>query len=316
MCLRCQYRLLYRNRLRKRRRTLPSPPPFSRSFAFFNCLREVQTDSKDKVRYTGGLSVPTNPWKLMQPHSKDSLEVVALGEKSTILQMGSFEARHTDITSDKLEETDGHHYIMSPSEMLTRVDEENGLVNPRRVDANMEQIKSSWFSKLQYRSGIPTVSEYNQIVKVLREGFTRSQLLHYFESQTTNTLIPPSLTELSTPFSTDLYTRSSWRLNSTAFPSKASSELVALRERLKDETITQPNKIKEVRGRRKHAMNLGTKSGLINRILLERWNLRTDEEREKTGELDIWMHQEHLDLILNHSMRSSCSSLPATSNLK
>lgn len=248
-------------------------------------------------------------------HSKYSLEVGALGNPSKIIRMGELQPKMTVTTSDKLEATNDGHHIMGPLKILAAMDEERGLINARRIALNIERIKSSWFARLQHRSRVPTVSEYNDIAKALWEGFTRNQLRQYLEDQDTYVSIPPSSTELFTPYSTDLYTRSSWRPQSTAFPGNASSDLVAQRERLKNKNTTQPKKIKELQGAQEHFGNSGSKSLLIDRILREQWNLRTDQEREKAGEVDILMHQEHLSLILNHSMRTNCLGLRNISNL-
>ena len=248
-------------------------------------------------------------------HSKDSLEVGALGNPSKIIRMGEFQPKMTVTTSDKLEAINDGHHIMGPLKILAAMDEERGLINARRIVVNIERIKSSWFARLQHRSGVPTVSEYNDIAKALWEGFTRNQLRQYLEDQDTYVSTPPSSTELFTPYSTDLYTRSSWRPKSTAFPGNASSELVAQRERLKAENTTQPKKTKELQGAQEHFGNSETKRSLIDRILRDQWNLRTDQEREKAGEVDILMHQEHLSLILNHSMPTNCLGLRSISNL-
>lgn len=317
ICLRCHYRLFSCRKLRKKRQISATSTLFSNPFAVFAYLRREQPETEESSLYPEDLldssdykpSLPRRAWKPVRLHSRHPIEVEALGETSEIFRMRQPWKAPTDRLNDKLEQTDEDPYVMSPSRMLATMDGERGLVNEQRISTNIEDIKSSWFSNLQIRSGVPTVSQYNDLVKSLQEGFTKDQLVHYFTVQSRDKPTQPSLMDLSRPFSTNLYTRSSWKIGSTQFPTNASSQLVALRDgqqqnfNAKQEKHTEPSK------------SFGVKRAIILKILGDLWKIQRCEELEMMGEMDIWMQKIHLRLILNHSTHQF-SNLPIASNFQ
>lgn len=314
ICLRCQYRLFARKSLRKRRQSSSSFTQSTRSFAYFTCLRQEQLESGSRPQYVQD-PPEFKPWRHLKLHTKESLDVKSLGKPIEIIKMRDYPLRPFNTICNKLEKSDKASRTMSSSEMVALMDEESGLVNARRVAVNMAQIKSRWLSKLQDGSGVARVSEYNAIAESLMDGFTQNQLSHYYVTESSDVLLPSNAAEISSPSSTDLFTRSSWRLGSTDFPGNASSELQAVRAHLNQGSDNPFRSIDVIQKVQETSSSKSTKRILVDKILREKWNIQTDIEREMAGEVDIWVHREHLELILNHRMQSICQVLSTVANL-
>lgn len=174
------------------------------------------------------------------------------------------------------------------SQIIDAIDAERGPTNGDQVAKNLANIRDTWFKS---KFGSPTTAEYNALAKSLYDGFTVKQLLRYFGDVRNSSPLARHM-ELLNPHSTNLYTRSSWTAGSTPFPGDASARLTIL----KQEVSIQPQDVEKLSARKS-----SDKHALVDKILQERWHIRTQQEMSSPGELDIWMSQEHLDIMLNHS---------------
>lgn len=254
-------------------------------------------------------------WKQTGLLSQSSEKIEALGRSSEILLLrnADLQKRAQKSNTSQSEESGEVGVKLGYSEMLEAIDAERGVVSPARVAKNIESIKTSWLSRLHNRAGVPSLSEYERIARDLNEGFTFHQLQRYFELPRIG--IPASALELAGPYSTDLYTRSSWRPEFTPFPGNVSSQLLSLRGIIKDGDDTKPRGPNINLVKRNDSSKSGAKSLIIDKILRDRWKFKTNKEKETKGELDIWIHQDNLNLILNHSKVMWVSFLFPITNL-
>ena len=178
---------------------------------------------------------------------------------------------------------------MDASQIIDKIDGETGLVGSERVAENLENIR---LICTQDRSKAPTVSEFEELAKSLYDGFTRRQLLHYFLSLHHQDI----QLELLGAYGTDLYKRSQWTPGSTHFPGDALKRLNDLKAEI--QAIKGSNKV--LKPFLKYRMISKNKHAIVDRILRQRWHLRTQEDLKVSGELDIWLSRDHLKVLLIH----------------
>lgn len=190
---------------------------------------------------------------------------------------------------------------MSASELLEEIHAETGIISAQRVAENLEHVRSSWVSRLQ-RRGRPTGAEFRELAQRVRDGFTARQLAEYYGQGEVDVTTNPD--DLYALYSNDLYTRSAWSSGITNFANaklgsiknSAKQQENAAGSRDASEMLQQSNDPKRV--------SLDSKAVLTGKILRGRWRIRTVEDEEAVGEVDIWPHHQHLRVLLIHSKHS------------
>lgn len=244
-------------------------------------------------------------WNRDELYSTDRLEVDAMGKPTDIIMLRDSEDEKIALCTNKAEDaTENHRLNPSLSQIMKTINEERGAITATSVSENIENSKKLWLSQLQNRHGVPTKAEYLQMVNALYDGFTLQQLGGYYKAQTANS--PGTAFELSRPYSTDLYTRSSWVPGCSAFPGKAVDRLLSLGIKLPaDPKKTIKGNESTATGMEVSRRALGTKLSAAERIVREGWNMRVLEENEDMGELDVSITPTHLAILLSHSKDGS-----------
>lgn len=319
VCLRCQNRIASRRQFRRR----PMSCAVSlRSMTSTRYLSQEQTQHEYPASNSDTPTIFSQfVYQNRLPYSKhtgllsqSSEKIEVLGRSAEILLLpntGRLKTVKKSNTSQS-EESSEVGVKLGYSEMLEAMNEERGVVSPARVAKNIESIKTSWLSRLHNRAGVPSLSEYERIARDLSEGFTFLQLQRYLKLPSIG--IPASAMELAEPYSTDLYTRSSWRPEFTPFPGNVSSQLLSLRGIINDGDDTKPRG-PNINIVKRNESGRSAKSFIIDKILRDRWKFKTNKEKEIKGELDIWIQQDSLNLILNHSKVIRVSLLVPITNV-
>lgn len=204
-----------------------------------------------------------------------------------------------DKSFEKKEVVEGS-VAMDASQILDKIDGEDGMVGFERVVENLENIKLTW---KQDRFKAPTVSEFEDLSKILYDGFTKRQLLHYSVLQSSRH--PDSQLDLHSACSTDLYKRSHWSPGCTPFPGNAPKRL----DDLNAEIEAKQESRKVPKPSVKHRLDSTNKHNIVGQILRQRWHLRTQEYLKSSGELDVWISRDRLKLLLNHRKDLTISQL-------
>ncbi|KAL9581340.1 MAG: hypothetical protein Q9212_003961 [Teloschistes hypoglaucus] len=163
---------------------------------------------------------------------------------------------------------------LTSSDILDRVHAERGLVSEARAIHNIDALKQEWQLRLKDQQLGPTQSECDHLHKRLTEGFTMKQLWGYMNQPITPN--PQASTDLSRPFQSALYSRSEWKADLTTFSGNGT-------QRLHDVSA-----------------NSRTLQGYGNKIIRQTWGIRSREELQGIGEVDVRMHEAYLDLISSH----------------
>ena len=226
------------------------------------------------------------------------LEVETLGQPAEILMLRDWhiKKRGDQSMSAAEEPPDNESEVektLSPAELLDTVAAERGVTDSEAVSQNIQDFKDSWSSRLEGSQSLPTDAQYNKLAKALNDGFTLFQLQTYLES--TKPFHRPQDESLQAENSAAPCTLSAWVPGSTSFPEGALSRLnSATATTTRYEAGLVPGAVREY-------LQLTPKQAVVGTILRRGWNLRTKEELQSMGELDMRFQPEHLDLLLNHS---------------
>ena len=296
ICLRCQYRLATRRTLRRKPLYVTRDILRPRFIASDGSLAQEQGGQDDTVvhdsvgtlqeSFTGPHRANRTVWRHANLHIKDPLGVDALGQPAEILKLRNElrRARKKEKNVNFGKEYNAPGKLASSDELLALIDAERGIVGKERVRGNIDSVKDAWVSGLRDRFSSPSLEEVEDLARNLRDGFTTGQLLDYFhEGKPSGTL------EIDYDFSSELYKWSAWTPGSTAFPGNASSRLRSLK-------ATPPGEVS--------ANRIGlrvNKQTVIEKILRQLWHIETEQDQTSLGELDVWIHAEHMELVLNHS---------------
>lgn len=189
---------------------------------------------------------------------------------------------------------------VNASELLAQIEAEGGVVGTQRVAEHLEEIRSSWASKLP-RNRKPTAAEFRALEKIIDEGFTRLQLAGYYGQDEEAAVA----SDLSSSYSSNLYTRSEWCPAITDFPGHAAQRLNQIqRIARQSEDATSGagdvvNPLEELKVAKYFSRE--PKSTFINKILRRRWQIQTVDDEERLGHIDIWPRRAYFRLLLNHS---------------
>ena len=292
VCLRCQYRIATRTRASQ------SHSPRTRSGAPARDLSSVGTLRQEQgVQANKKVDVPIRYTDLLPgDFVKRPLYVDALGKPAQALIVGDFLKReprtvHREYVGDP--GAQGLASELDASKVLESIAAERGLVNAGHVHRNIEGLRKDWLSCLDDKSGRPTALEVEGLAGTLMDGFTEKQLHTYYEQTSSQPLTFRS--ELDHAIATDDYRRSAWRPRVSPFPpSESDLEPVVRQQILRDSGETfQTSDL--------HRFT-SDKRNLVERIVRERWRVRSKEDEETiVGELDMYLQPEYLDLLRNHS---------------
>lgn len=305
ICFRCQYRIAFRQ-LRSGRRSRLMNTAVRRHISTDRRLAQESQSvaSAHAEQDPSPLVHQINAAKLRRLHWNpddiyQTLDVDAMGEPGEILMLRQRQPQARDLCADKVEDAiEDSHSNISPIEMLETLQGDCGLLDAKVVFENIQQLKETWLSQLQDRSGLPTRAEYLQMVNQLQEGFTSKQLWGYYEAHLRSS---ENSLDLSCPHSTQFYTRSSWKPGCSPFPGDAADQLLWLRSK----QTRNRKKVKNDNKLGRHDLMVRRAGSIDNnvaeKIIREAWNLRLLEEREDHGELDLWIEPTRLAILLSDS---------------
>lgn len=305
ICLRCQYRLTFRQGYRPGRRRPTGHPHQLRRFTSGPNLRQEQsfthhavTDNANLERapiryYTEELHPNQNYRHGNEPSTKDSLGLNVLGEPAEVLilrdkhnqfRVGSNMARVRVSGPDK----NPAQEPISSSGMLEEMDAERGIVDIDDVCNNIESVRTSWAARTK---GDITGVAYKDLVSRLQEGFTKQQLRAYLDRARRNPAA--DVFDLNVEYSNNLYARSSWQPVGHTSIRKSKAPKIAYN------TPEEDFNENDVPGaERRQGLS---KDDLVERILRQCWKVTPKFQESRLGELDLRLQKLHLSLILNHS---------------
>lgn len=227
------------------------------------------------------------------------LDALALGQQAEILILRDWHVKKWAYEQPTQEEEGllkkpEVEKSLSPSEILDTIAAERGIIDSDGICQNIQNLKETWLSKLGGPHALPTDAQYNELAKALHDGFTVAQLEAYIAS--IKLFDRPQPGSFQQRYSSGDCLLFPWTPGSTHFPAGALSRL----------NSTYPIAVKYqaglVPGAAKEDLTLTRKQVVVGTILRRAWSLRTKEELQSTGELDMQIQPLHLDLLLNHSM--------------
>ena len=304
ICLRCQYRIAARRRLGRGQTSRTRKVVRPRFFASGQPVLQEQVEQRSAAAETPG-NVSESGKSKRYPftsagirskhpvlHTKSSLGIDALGEPAEILLLRNELSQSLKRKEDQIfgEVNTKVNSLLSSDDMLASIEAERGIVGADRVRANIESLKDVWTSNLRDRFGPPALDEVENLAQHLQNGFTAKQLLNYFEEAGLSAASDPL--EINQDFSSELYKRSAWIPGVTSFPEVAITRLQSL-DLLKHNTGSRELMVKT----KKNPL----KKVLADKIIRQLWHIQTEHQKETSGEVEVWIQSEYLDLLLNHS---------------
>ena len=295
ICLRCQYRLSFRQEARPGPRRPPGYPQQLRHFNARASLQQQPSSTHDvylgraPVRYSNEELYPG----VGQP-TKDSLGFNVLGEPAEVLILRDKTKRFQLDSSLAKVRASGPDKNPAPGsisfpEMIEKMDAERaerGIIDTDQACKNIENVRASWAAETNCSI---TGDTYNTLVARLHVGFTRLQLAAYLDRAGVDRAGEDKVASI---FNLDLglysstYARSSWQpLEVTALQKSGAPRL----GKNKKEVLVKQS-----------GQGL-TKDALVKKIITQCWNIKTSLQDSSLGELYIRLRKLHLDLILNHS---------------
>lgn len=303
ICAKCRYRFAMQEHLLRR-----SSPALnarqSRNASQTPGLFQRQAQKRQLDSHTKKLDYAVSPSEYKQGfryrqrrinlYTKDSLGMDSLGRPAEALILRSHNKEKFPGSVNGIPKLDNFEEVQkSASEMLQEIDAERGIVGTQRVAENLEDVRSTWVSKLQ-RKDKPTEAELKTLAKTLEDGFTHKQLGDYYGPEDLE--LTDDADDLNASFSTNLYTRTPWIHGTTPFPRHPFHRFTAIKEAFKARgakaELADP---KPVYPKTVH------KSTIIDKILRQRWRISTEDDETAVGEIDVWPHREHFRVLQNHS---------------
>ena len=241
---------------------------------------------------------------------KDSLGVDSLGRPAEALIIRDKPDRPPTMTllSRDMEESPSEENIqLSASDIFEKISAEKGTPGAERVAKNLEDIRRAWTSSLRDKE-FPTLDEYKALVKQLYTGFMLRQLEQFYGPELSSPTSNPD--DLSAYYTCNLYSRSSWIAGNTFDPRYLDGSPVLIDEKgwkhhndRFDETGKIEKKFSDDQLQAKRSKT-SRKMVMIEKILRNQWHIRTQEEAEAVGELEIWPSRERIQVLVNHSEQS------------
>lgn len=247
-------------------------------------------------------------YKRANLYSRDSLGITTLGRPAEVLRvqdapLRSFERKWWIFQNKGGESLDPTEPLTS-LDILEKVNSERGLVSAARAQKNVEALKQDWLAGRKDPDSPPLESECDELRRTVHDGFTTKQLLGYYNEILVT--VSTDLTHLSTPFRSSLLTRSEWRAGTTSFPGDTVQGVhphhTVFRSQGSTPRTLSTEHMLSHEGR--HSKD-SFKYILVNKILRQCWNIRSREELESLGEVNLWMAEAHFELVTTHGMTSS-----------
>ncbi|KAL8933900.1 MAG: hypothetical protein Q9211_005516 [Gyalolechia sp. 1 TL-2023] len=240
-------------------------------------------------------------------YSRRALGVDTLGKPAEVLRLPDVAPRASEYSwwdirreGDEGDESPTPTEPLTSSDILQRVTSERGLVSASRVKENIERLKREWLSTLTQPDLPPSESDCYELGRKVHDGFTVKQLLDYINEA--GTTLSTSLTDLNNPFRSALLIRSERRAGVTPFPGNTVKRLQALSAESRNrpgqrssKTCTRNSLVYE-----RQDPNVPIKYLLVDKILRQYWNIRSKEELESAGEVDVHIPGAYLELINSH----------------
>ena len=309
ICLRCQYRIaVHRQPKPGRQNRLPSTTP-TRHMALDQRLLQNESQSRafEQPREEfhppaqGSNDVKLHPkvWKRGKnedTYSTAHLEMDALGEPAKIIMLPKVQ-RARIFQAENAENTlENENINISPAEILENIQEKSALVDFGEASIHIEKLRASRLSRSQNGHSTLPKDRYLQLLDSLQDGFTRAQLMSYYEAEMAK--LQESVFELAHPHSAALYVRASWVPGCFPFPGKAAEYL----HRLKNQRLAKTSDVDEKesipKADTKFKPVVLTKPRIAKRIIQVLWNVQVPEE---VGQLDMWIEPLHLGILLSDS---------------
>lgn len=323
ICFRCQYRIAIRRRLKSGRRNRLLGTTHTRHIASDHCLLQNENLSVKLEQAQEEFFLPAQESSDGKPHPKiwgygksediystADLEMDALGEPAKIIMLGKTQNNSIFRAENAEDAIENHHVNISPTQILKNIQEEPALVGFEEASIHIENLRTSWLSQLQAQNSTLPKAKYLQLLNSLQEGFTLGQLVGYYEAKIAK--LQESVFELARPYSSDLYSRSSWVPGCSPFPGKAADQLRYLKNRRLEsnkENVDEKESIPQGLGAFKQALR--TKNSVAEAIIQVLWSVKVPEE---VGELDMWIDSIYFGILLSDSKQESLVHQDVLSN--
>ncbi|KAL9596621.1 MAG: hypothetical protein Q9179_004560 [Wetmoreana sp. 5 TL-2023] len=233
-------------------------------------------------------------------YSRDALGITTLGRPAEVLRIRDRPPRSAERKWWLFQTRDGRQPSspepLTSSDILERVNSERGLVSAARANENIEALREEWLSGLKEKDQLPTEAECYDLGKRLHDGFTTKQLLGYLNRETVSS--PPDLMDLNKPFRSPSITRSDWRVGTTFFPGDTGQRLQSAvpksgytaKTSHSEYTLSQESRYSKV----------PVKYTVVNKIMRQCWHIKSREELQSVGEVDIQIPEANSELIASH----------------
>ena len=328
ICARCQFRLLFRH-LRPCPRKITSTPPRA---------HHASTEQGRFPRSRPAEVITFNPndssfqrrqedylWARKDLLAKDASAVSTLGEPAHIWvykePVEQLRRRVQRLAVSKEDTNTSTLEALGSNDLVKQLAEEQGSDADEEAFRNIEALRSSWCAKSEDQNARLSQRNFNELSRILRDGFRTKQLLGYYSRNSSQRT--PERPDLSVPYYSELYSRTSWRSGATPIPTGFGS-LPAERQQLLTELGGDGGKPQKFQKRRQGASlkttdhpsyqprglistksnwKTGRKRLLASRIIRDLWHIIAPDEKGSIGQLNAKLRREHLDLLLNHRKR-------------
>lgn len=282
VCLRCQYRTLLQRHIK--RTAVSRVAQGSRALTSMSqttARSERTTPREDNAGREKWRRVPNS----VPIQSQEAFGMSSHSKRGEILQLRQ-NIKRKFASHFPLGEEVGHSDPVSldPGKIVEAIETRGKGVDSKEIIETLGSIRLAWSQNI---SGHPTADEIDALARRLYDGFTTKQLQSYYADK--ESFVPLSTQmELLESSWTLLYKRSSWGIGTTPFPNHGKPPSQSKRLQRKARTIP-------VRDKR----------AIAQKIVQERWHLKSQEEMCLVGEVDILLPEAVLTLLVEHSEQTS-----------
>lgn len=176
---------------------------------------------------------------------------------------------------------------LSSADLVDAVTKERGIISEEQASRNIDQLRISVLSGNRIQRESIGQSKYDELASKLRDGFTAKQLQAYVDRTTREAKVDS--TNLRQDYASRLCSRSSWREGVTPMSSHRAPEVLGHGSPTESTSHGLPILKKG-----------SSKNELVDHIMRNHWQLKSTEEDDVLGEVDIRLQNIHFDLISNH----------------
>ena len=196
-------------------------------------------------------------------------------EKKKRIRAFVLEAENTNDGARELDET----------EILQRVEDERGIIDPEEACRNIDEVRHAWMLERGNDHGYVTDDEYKSLAGKLTAGFTRVQLQVYLAQNEQKSIDDGSGLEQS--HVSRIFTRSSWRAGTTPIADTRAPPFCKMLDETHPNTVPNQHHIYD-------------KHDLVENILRKAWHVYPSSRELELGELEIRLQPHHFGLIMRH----------------